>query len=238
MAAASQARLRPVLSEIHRYWIGALPSPTHLPEDRKDMWFTQSDATDGHIRAHFGAAVPEAAALDWDLDALPKGEQIALVVLLDQFPRNLFRGTAQAFALDDKARGIARQLISTGKDRFALIEQLFLAIPFEHSETIADQDYAVWLMSGIAVAAAEAFPDYARWALDLFIVHRDIIRRFGRFPYRNKALGREFDSGGGGLPRREDRRQSEQSDGGIVAVAAMIRFRFPRARAGRHALPA
>jgi uncharacterized protein (DUF924 family) len=191
MSEATQTGLRPVLSEIHRYWLGALPSPTYLPEDRKGIWFTQSDETDAHIRTHFGAAIAEATALDWDLDALPKEEQVALVVLLDQFPRNLFRGTAQAFAHDDKARGIAGKLIRGGKHRFALIEQLFLAIPFEHSEDIADQDYAIWLMSGIAVEAAEAFPDYARWALDSFIVHRDIIRRFGRFPYRNQALGRE-----------------------------------------------
>jgi uncharacterized protein (DUF924 family) len=191
MAAALQERLRPVLAGIHRYWLGALPSPTYLPEDKKGIWFTQSDATDAHIRAHFGHAIPEAAAIAWDLDGLAKEEQVALVVLLDQFPRNLFRGTAQAFAHDATARGIAGRLIRSGKDRFALIEQLFLAIPFEHSENIADQDYAVWLMSGIAVEAAAAFPDYARWALDSFIVHRDIIRRFGRFPYRNKALGRE-----------------------------------------------
>jgi uncharacterized protein (DUF924 family) len=161
-----------------------------LPDDRTDIWFKQSDATDAHIRDHFGAAIPASAAIAWDLDGLPKDEQVALVVLFDQFPRNLFRGTADAFAHDKTARDIAGRLISGGKDRFALIEQLFLAIPFEHSEDIADQDYAVWLMSGIAVQAAEAFPNYARWALDSFIVHRDIIRRFGRFPYRNKALGR------------------------------------------------
>ena len=79
--------------------------------------------------------------------------------------------------------------IEGGKDRFALIEQLFLAIPFEHSEAIGDQDIAVWLMAGIAVEAAEAFPDYARWALDSFIVHRDIVRRFGRF--QGNPRGRE-----------------------------------------------
>ncbi|HET7714371.1 MAG TPA: DUF924 family protein [Bauldia sp.] len=189
--AASQESLRPILADIHRYWFGPLPSRSHLPHDRKDMWFKQSDATDAHIREHFGAALGEAATVAWDLDGLAKEEQIALVVLFDQFPRNLFRGSAQAFAHDPAALAIARQLIGRGKDRFALIEQLFLAIPFEHSENIADQDYAIWLMAGIAVEAADAFPDYARWALDSFIVHRDIIRRFGRFPYRNKALGRE-----------------------------------------------
>ncbi|MCB1500419.1 MAG: DUF924 domain-containing protein [Bauldia sp.] len=187
---SQQAGLRPILAEIHRYWFGTLAGPADLPVDKKDMWFTQSDATDAHIREHFAGAVEAAPGFDWNLAELSRDEQIALVVLLDQFPRNLFRGSGEAFARDAKARAIAGALIAGGKDRFALIEQMFLAIPFEHSEDMADQDRAVWLMAGIAVEAAESFPDYARWALDSFIVHRDIIRRFGRFPYRNKALGR------------------------------------------------
>lgn len=187
----AQIQLRPILSKIYRYWLGTLQSQTHLPDDKKGMWFTQSDETDAYIRSHFGAAIRDAAALDWDLDTLSKEEQVALVVLLDQFPRNLFRGSAEAFAHDGKALAIARHLIGSKFERFALIERMFLAIPFEHSEEIADQDIAIWLMAGIAVEAAESFPDYARWALDSFIVHRDIIRRFGRFPYRNKALARQ-----------------------------------------------
>ena len=190
MPSTIEERLRPVLGEIYRYWFGRLLSPTDLPAEKKEIWFTQSDATDAYIREHFAAHIREAAAIDWDLDACSREEQVGLVVLLDQFPRNNFRGSAEAFAHDLKARSIAGRLIVAGKDRFALIEQMFLAIPFEHSEEIADQDYSVWLMAGIAVAAAASFPDYARWALDSFIVHRDIIRRFGRFPYRNAALGR------------------------------------------------
>src|SRR5207244_9616148 len=96
----------------------------------------------------------------------------------------------ESYAYDATARSTARTLIEGGWERFALIERMFLAIPFEHSENIADQDYSVWLMAGIAVAAAKSFPEYARWALDSFIVHRDFIRRFGRFPHRNKILGR------------------------------------------------
>lgn len=188
---SARESLRQVLADIHRYWFGTIPSPTHLPADRKEIWFTQSDVTDAYIQEHFAAAIPEAAAISWDLDRLSREEQVALVVLFDQFSRNLFRGRAEAFAQDEKARAIAGRLNRGDLERFALIERLFLAIPFEHSEDIADQDYAIWLMSGIAVDAAQAFPDYARWGLDSFIVHRDIIRRFGRFPYRNKALGRE-----------------------------------------------
>jgi uncharacterized protein (DUF924 family) len=190
MASADEERLRPLLGEIHRYWFGELASPTDLPREKKDIWFEQSDATDAHVREHFGHAIPVAAEAAWDLAAMSSAEQVGLVVLLDQFPRNLFRGSPEAFAYDEKARAIAGRLLDGGKQRFALIERMFLAIPFEHSENIADHDFAVWLMAGIAVEAASSFPDYARWALDSFIAHRDLIRRFGRFPHRNAALGR------------------------------------------------
>ena len=88
-------QMRMILAEIYDYWFGSFPSPTYLPEDRKGMWFTQSDATDAYIRTRFLQAIGQAAATRWDIDALTKQEQVALVVLLDQFPRNLFRGTAQ-----------------------------------------------------------------------------------------------------------------------------------------------
>jgi len=190
MASSEQQRLKPLLGEIHRYWFGVLESPTDLPAGKKGMWFQQSDATDAYIRGHFSNAIPEAAACDWDLEALTKEEQVGLVLLFDQFPRNVFRNSPTAFAYDGKARSIAGRVPRGDLRRFALIERLFLAIPFDHCENIADQDFAIWLMAGIAVDAAESFPDYARWALDSFIVHRDLIRRFGRFPHRNAALGR------------------------------------------------
>ena len=157
----------------------------------QERWFRADAAFDAEIAARFGPALGPAAAGALDGWAASPAGVLALCILLDQFPRNLYRGTAEAFDHDPKAKAITGRLIEGGKDRFALIEQIFLAIPFEHSEAIADQDIAIWLMAGIAVEAAEAFPDYARWALDSFIVHRDIVRRFGRFPYRNKALGRE-----------------------------------------------
>src|SRR5262245_26159126 len=100
MPSAEQERLRPLLGAIHRYWFGVLVSPTDLPLDKKEMWFEQSDATDQYIRDHFSSAVPEAAALDWDLDGLGREEQVALVVLFDQFPRNVFRNSPTAFAYD------------------------------------------------------------------------------------------------------------------------------------------
>ena len=116
---------------------------------------------------------------------------MGLVVLLDQFPRNIYRTTADAFAYDAKARDIARELAARGLDRFYLLEQTFIAVPFEHSEEIADQDFALFLAARMAVEAPEGWEDDRRGNLDYFIKHREIIRKFGRFPHRNAVLGRE-----------------------------------------------
>jgi uncharacterized protein (DUF924 family) len=106
-------------------------------------------------------------------------------VVLDQFPRNMFRGTARAFATDALALEAARHAVASGYDRAMLpVERLFVYLPFEHAEALADQETACELM-----APLDRFPetaDVGRYA----IAHRDVIRRFGRFPHRNAALGR------------------------------------------------
>jgi uncharacterized protein (DUF924 family) len=108
------------------------------------------------------------------------GTCLALVVLLDQFPRNMFRGTARAFEGDAGAREAARALLERGWDRdMSQAQRLFAYLPFEHSEALADQDLACELMKD--------FDDEQRGYAER---HRDIIRRFGRFPHRNAALGR------------------------------------------------
>jgi uncharacterized protein (DUF924 family) len=191
MPSPEQIALQPVLRDIHHYWLGELKSPTDKNADKSEMWFRQSDETDAHIRESFGAYIARAAAIDWDLDALSREEQVGLVVLLDQFPRNIYRTTGEAFAYDPKARDIARGLVERGLDRFYLLEQTFIAVPFEHSEEIADQDFALFLAAKMAVEAPEGWADDRRGNLDYFIKHRQIIRKFGRFPHRNAVLGRD-----------------------------------------------
>jgi len=110
---------------------------------------------------------------------------VALVVVLDQFSRNMFRNDARAFAQDAHARECAREALSRGDDAQALpVERLFLYLPFEHSEDRADQELSVRLMSGID--AFEETRGISEWA----VKHKVIIDRFGRFPHRNAALGR------------------------------------------------
>ena len=144
-------------------------------------WFNGGAGFDAECRTRFLDAHFEAArrGLDgWMGDA--EGA-LALVLLLDQIPRNVFRGSAHAFATDGLAREVARNAIAAGFDRQvdpAL--RLFFYMPFEHSEDMADQDRAVQLFTAMGDAG---YLDYARR-------HRDVIARFGRFPHRNAVLGR------------------------------------------------
>ena len=107
---------------------------------------------------------------------------MALVILLDQFPRNLFRGQARAFAGDARALALAKRAVAAGLDEaMPRAHRLFLYMPFEHSEDLADQETCIERMTALGSAG---YLDYARR-------HRDIIARFGRFPHRNAALGRD-----------------------------------------------
>jgi uncharacterized protein (DUF924 family) len=144
-------------------------------------WFEKDDAFDAEIRQRF-LAVHEAAAAgqltDWEQSA--QGA-LALLILLDQFPRNMFRGEARAFATDPLARSIAAGALVGGFDAEAAREMRgFFYLPFEHSELLADQERSV----AFYTAAGDA--DGLKWAK----LHADIIRRFGRFPHRNAVLSR------------------------------------------------
>jgi len=157
-------------SEIVRFWRDSGP----------DRWFAKDDAFDARFRAHC-LPLYEAAARGelkaWQTD--PEGA-LALVLLLDQFPRNCFRGEARMFATDAAARAVATAAIDAGHDRAVAPDlRVFFYLPFEHSEDLADQDRSVAL-------AAPLSAEYLSYAE----LHRDIIRRFGRFPHRNAVLGR------------------------------------------------
>jgi uncharacterized protein (DUF924 family) len=160
-------------------------------------WFAKDDAFDGEIRRRFEDLHHRAARgelADWS--GTWQGS-LALILVLDQFPRNLFRGSGHAFAADPLARSLARAALAAGQDQAAPAElRVFFYLPFEHSEALADQDLCV----GLCEALDREGTDYTPWAR----MHRDIIVRFARFPHRNAMLGRastaaeqEFlDSGG------------------------------------------
>ena len=147
-----------------------------------ERWFVADPAFDAEIRERFQPLVERAAAGDCDdWIGSPRGA-LALCLLLDQFPRNIWRGSPLAYACDAKAREVSRAVIAAGLDRQLPAQQRpFLYLPFEHSEDLADQERCVDLMRDLD---DEELLDYARR-------HRDIVARFGRFPHRNAVLGRE-----------------------------------------------
>jgi len=147
-----------------------------------DKWYKKDDAFDTAIRDRF-LSTYEAAA-EGRLNAWQDSPEsaLALVILLDQFPRNMFRGSARAFAADPLAREVADKAIAQGFDKAVSKElRAFFYLPFMHSEVIEDQDYCVELCRALG---DEDNIKYAE-------IHAEIIRRFGRFPHRNPVLGRE-----------------------------------------------
>jgi uncharacterized protein (DUF924 family) len=157
-------------NEVLAFWRAAGP----------DKWFEKDDAFDDQIRTRFLATCEAAAAGALAWDDTPDGA-LALLIVLDQFPRNIFRGSARAFAADPLARAVAARAIECGFDReVPVAERGFFYLPFEHSEALADQERCV------ALNRATGDADALKWAE----LHADIVRRFGRFPHRNAVLGR------------------------------------------------
>lgn len=152
-------------------------------EGRKEQWFQGGPAFDTLVEEVLGPvyrAAAEGAHDDWANSA--EGA-LALTLLLDQVPRNIHRNSPQAFASDAKARGVTHAAIEAGFDRsLSQIERVFLYLPLEHSEEMTDQELCCRLMEDL-----DENPDW----LDYAHRHREVIARFGRFPHRNEALGRE-----------------------------------------------
>ncbi len=181
-----------VLDAVYLYWFGDLKSAADRPsQDRVTEWFRATEEIDNHIRQTFGMYLDPARDEDWQLDRLTRRQQAGLVVLLDQFPRQIHRESGEAFAYDGKALSIAKALVAGGRERFFPFERVFIYLPFEHSEAVADQDFAVQLFAELTVQAPDDLKDGARTILDYATKHRDVIRRFTRFPHRNAVLGRE-----------------------------------------------
>jgi len=162
-----------------------------------NKWYRKDDAFDADIKRRFLATYEAAAAgalAGWETTP---DHALALLLVLDQFPRNMFRRSPRAFAADPLARAVTDRAIARGFDHHVpKSEQIFFYLPFEHSENLAEQERSVALVRQMGDA------DLLKWAE----LHADIIRRFGRFPHRNAVLGRAttpeeqafLDSGGFG----------------------------------------
>jgi len=169
----------PLAKDILNFWFETTDVSTGF--DKRTVWFRATPEFDEQLVTQFADVHAQAAsgALDHFMDIAE--ECLALIVSLDQFPRNIFRGTARAFATDAKARDIAVHAIDQGYDRnFSRWPRTFCYLPFEHSEELADQERGLVLYKGIDNEES----------MKSVIAHHDAIKRFGRFPHRNAVMAR------------------------------------------------
>jgi len=174
----------PLASAVIDFWFLRPGHPGHgayRPE-----WFRKDEAFDAAIRERFGTEVE--AALNSTLGDAPDMAVLARILLLDQFTRNIHRGTPRAFAGDVQALSLATSLVGAGRDKnLSPWQRWFAYLPFEHSESLLDQERAVALFAALRREMQhEAFDS----AYDYALRHREVIARFGRFPHRNAVLGR------------------------------------------------
>lgn len=170
--------------EVLDFWFGREGDPEY--GRFREEWFRKDPAFDARVTAQFADLYEEASAgnLDgWRDDA---ESCLALVIVLDQFPRNMFRGDGRTHAEDDRALAASRDAVEHALDReLPAFQRMFLYMPFMHSESVEDQRRSVELFDRLA--GEEGAPDVVSYA----VAHRDIVERFGRFPHRNEILGRE-----------------------------------------------
>jgi uncharacterized protein (DUF924 family) len=173
----------PRAAQVLDFWFAEPSSPAYGSE--RPEWFRKDPVFDEAIRTHFGDLVQQARAQGLQEWVRQPASALALLLVCDQFPRNLFRGQADAFALDARALALARDGVARGWDVTLLpVQRWFVYLPFEHAESIVDQREALRLF-GLLRNDPQVGGAY-EWA----VRHFEVIERFGRFPHRNAALGR------------------------------------------------
>lgn len=178
--------------EVWDFWFGELDSFGLADAEHGKMWFVKSERTDEIIRARFAEDVVAAGEGRLDHWAETATGRLALILLLDQMTRNIYRGKAESFARDGKALQLALDGLDRGHDReLPRAARVFMYLPLEHAEDLALQERCVALFDALVEEAPaqihEQMENYRSYA----VAHRDVIARFGRFPHRNAILGRE-----------------------------------------------
>jgi uncharacterized protein (DUF924 family) len=183
--------------KVRAFWFGKLPLSAEALDQRMQLWFgyqispEQQQEWDDSIHAQFEPLVRQ--AIEGELAAWGDGprRRMSLILLLDQFPRNMYRGTARAFAGDEQALSLALSGMNSGADA-ALdpVERIFFYMPLQHAEARDVQDESVAAYRRLVMEAPDALRDTFKSSLDYAERHQKVIHRFGRFPHRNKILGR------------------------------------------------
>jgi uncharacterized protein (DUF924 family) len=180
-----------LVGDILSFWFADALDSHDAAQARSKVWFRADPLFDRAIEKRFALLPQRARAGAFDSWMAKPASALARLIVLDQFPRNLYRNDAQSFAFDATALAGARAAIAAGFDRqLSALQAVFVYLPLEHAEDIAAQEQSVALFEALCARAPagqavqfESFADYARR-------HRDVIKRFGRFPHRNAVLGR------------------------------------------------
>lgn len=179
------------------YWFGPRPFTAPGLRERMRFWFGGDAAElvemrDRDLESRFGALAARALAGELAAWADSPRRRLALILLLDQLPRNVHRGTAEAFAGDAAAARLAAEGLTQAADAaLDVVERIFFYMPLQHAESIELQEMSVAAFRRLQSEAPPVLTDVFDSTLDYAVLHHDIVRRFGRFPHRNAALGRQ-----------------------------------------------
>ena len=180
--------MHPAIDDIHDYWFGPLDDTGMANAIKEKLWFQSTNEDDEVCQIRFGPLVQEAIAGGLDDWAESDKGLVALILLLDQFTRTIYRGTPAAFSGDARALALAQHCIAHGHhQRLPAIHQVFLYLPLEHCEDLDVQNECVELFDALgSITGIARVADFGRYA----VAHREVIEKFGRFPHRNPILGR------------------------------------------------
>lgn len=180
------------IQEVLTYWFGDLQTADDYPQKQSKLWFGGGAVVDQEIRDRFEHLVK--AAINHELDdwkQSPRG-RLGLIILIDQFSRNIYRGTPKAFAGDLLAQELALEGLFLQEDQKLFpIERVFFYLPFEHSEDLKIQKLSVSVFQELSISAPASMASIFKSFVDYAFRHYEIIKRFGRFPHRNFIMGRE-----------------------------------------------
>lgn len=180
-------------------WFGTLDEQGRASESKTQRWWRKDPEFDAYLRERYGKLVSSALAGELDAWQAQATSSLALLLLLDQFTRNIYRDTPQMYAGDEAASAICNSMLdeaardgqSSRLERLPAVQRNFVYMPLMHSEQLADQERCVECFRELLQTSGPALRDMFESHLKYAIAHRDIVARFGRFPHRNAILGRE-----------------------------------------------
>ncbi len=180
------------IKEVLGYWFQEIKEEAVYYRARQKLWFGKDQATDDYLRTHFGQELETAGRGECDSWAASPRGRLALIVLLDQFSRNIYRETARMFTQDPKALTLCREGLDNNIDRLLHpVERVFFYLPLEHSEDLEVQHLSIQCFERLLTDGPAPLKESFTEHLDYALRHFEIIQRFGRFPHRNKILGRK-----------------------------------------------